>query len=211
MSDYQDYNWSATEAYSTNYILPKIIDLLDKNRNKCILDLGCGNGQMTKAILEMGYDIYGIDASETGITIASKSHPNRFFLQDISDNNLPVEIQNKKFDTIISTEVIEHIYNPYQYISFCSKIFENNLNVGQLILSTPYHGYLKNLALAIAGKMDFHYNPLWVGGHIKFWSKDTVSKLLTDNGYEVKNFKGAGRFPHFWKSMIVVGELSKKS
>lgn len=211
MSDYQDYNWSTTEAYSTNYILPKIIELLDKKKNKCILDLGCGNGLMTKAILEMGYDIYGIDASETGIAIASKNYPDRFFLQDISDDNLPVEIQDKKFDTIISTEVIEHIYNPYQYLTFCSKIFEKNSNKGHLILSTPYHGYIKNLALAMAGKMDFHYHPLRVGGHIKFWSKNTIGKLLTDCGYEIKNIKGAGRLPYLWKSMIVVGELNKKS
>ncbi|GAL84068.1 methyltransferase domain protein [Sporocytophaga myxococcoides] len=211
MSDYQDFNWSPSEAYSTNYILPKIIELLDKKKNKCILDLGCGNGLMTKAILEMGYDIYGIDASETVINIASKSHPNRFFLQDISDKNLPVEIIDKKFDTIISTEVIEHIYNPYQYLAFCSKIFENNRHEGQLILSTPYHGYLKNLALAVSGKMDFHYHPLSVGGHIKFWSKNTLGKLLTECGYEVKNFQGAGRLPYLWKSMIVVGERNKKS
>jgi len=211
MGEYQDFGWSTSEAYSTNYILPKIIDLLDKKKNKCILDLGCGNGLMTKAILEKGFNIYGIDASETGIKIASQSHPERFFLQDISDNDLPAAIRDKRFDTIISTEVIEHLYNPYQYLTFCSKILENNSSEGQIILSTPYHGYLKNLALAISGKMDFHYHPLRVGGHIKFWSKNTIGDLLTECGYQVKNIQGAGRLPYLWKSMIVVGELNKKS
>nr|WP_293893156.1 class I SAM-dependent methyltransferase [Sporocytophaga sp.] len=84
------------------------MDLLDK-KNKCILDLGCGNGLMTKAIREMGYDIYGIDASETSINIAFKNHP-KFFFQHISDNNLPVEIIDKKFDTIISTQVIQLVH-----------------------------------------------------------------------------------------------------
>jgi len=209
MSDYQDFNWSSSPSYSSNYLLPKILSLLDKKRNKCILDLGCGNGYITKALLEEGYDIYGIDASETGIKIATQNHPHRFFLQDITNDSLPIEITDKKFDTIISTEVIEHIYNPYQYIYFCTKVFKNNANTGHLILSTPYHGYLKNLVLAMAGKMDFHYHPLRVGGHIKFWSKNTISQLLSSCGYSVKNIQGAGRFPYFWKSMIIEGELKQ--
>jgi hypothetical protein len=37
-------------------------------------------------------------------------------------------------------------------------------------VSTPYHGYHKNLGLALSGKMDAHFTALWEGGHIKFFS-----------------------------------------
>ncbi len=77
---------------------------------------------------------------------------------------------------------------------------------GYLIISTPYHGYLKNLAIAIANKFDSHFTALWDGGHIKFWSKQSLSKLLFEEGFDVKKFVGAGRFPYLWKSMILLGQ-----
>jgi 2-polyprenyl-6-hydroxyphenyl methylase/3-demethylubiquinone-9 3-methyltransferase len=52
--------------------------------------------------------------------------------------------------------------------------------VGMGFLSTPYHGYLKNLALAVSGKMDSHFGALWYGGHVKFFSIKTLQKLLID-------------------------------
>jgi hypothetical protein len=69
---------------------------------------------------------------------------------------------------------------------------------------TPYHGYLKNLALSVFDKWDFHHTPLWHGGHIKFWSKRTLTQLLTDSGFDVVEFHGVGRLPYLWKSMVLV-------
>ena len=74
-------------------------------------------------------------------------------------------------------------------------------------MSTPYHGYLKNLALAITGKMDAHFGPLWDGGHIKFWSRKTLSRLLEEKGFEVTDFAGCGRVPYLWMSMLVKGRI----
>lgn len=41
---------------------------------------------------------------------------------------------------------------------------------GRFVCTTPYHGYLKTFALAVAGNSDSHANPLWDGGHIKLFS-----------------------------------------
>ena len=71
------------------------------------------------------------------------------------------------------------------------------------MISTPYHGYLKNLVMAATGKMDAHFTVLWDGGHIKFWSRKTLTQLLEEFGFEVIGFKGSGRFPYIWKSMFI--------
>jgi len=42
------------------------------------------------------------------------------------------------------------------------------------------------------------------GGHIKFWSRKTITQLLSENGFEVTEFSGVGRFPYLWKSMVIV-------
>ena len=104
-------------------------------------------------------------------------------------------------DAVISTEVIEHVFLPRIFARHCYDLLKPD---GLLILSTPYHGYLKNLPLAICGKLDRHFTALWDYGHVKFWSRQTLSQLLREVGFQVTEFKGAGRVPYLWKSMVVV-------
>lgn len=44
-----------------------VLQLLDKEKNKNILDLGCGNGFVARNLIELGYNVYGVDASLDGI------------------------------------------------------------------------------------------------------------------------------------------------
>jgi SAM-dependent methyltransferase len=131
--------------------------------------------------------------------------PGPLFVQDLSTGKLPQELQGLSFDTIISTEVIEHLYDPEAFIVFCKQALSSK---GEIILSTPYHGYLKNLVLSIFNKWDSHLNPLWLGGHIKMWSAKTLSGALTNNGFTVTGFKGCGRIPYLWKSMLIKAKLN---
>ncbi|HZX57865.1 MAG TPA: class I SAM-dependent methyltransferase [Mucilaginibacter sp.] len=205
MAEYKDYGFTTDEASHTFYYLQQpILSLLDIGKNKCILDLGCGNGSIVHFLNEKGFNAYGTDASEGGIAIASQKQPGRFFVQDLTTGELPAELQSLPFDTIISTEVIEHLYDPIGFIDFCKKCLPKG---GELIISTPYHGYLKNLMLGIFNKWDSHLSPTWQGGHIKFWSKNTLSQLLADKGFTIIAFKGCGRVPYFWKSMIIKAKL----
>jgi 2-polyprenyl-3-methyl-5-hydroxy-6-metoxy-1,4-benzoquinol methylase len=205
MADYKDYGFPDDEpSHAFHYLKGPLLSLLDKTRNSCILDLGCGNGYLVNYLISQGFNAYGTDASEEGIIIAQKAHKDRFFIQDLSTGKLPPELQDLTFDTIISTEVIEHLYDPEGFIEFCKKALNNK---GEIIISTPYHGYFKNLVIGIFNKWDLHFSPLWHGGHIKFWSRQTLSKLLSQAGFTVITFKGCGRTPYFWKSMIIKGKI----
>jgi 2-polyprenyl-3-methyl-5-hydroxy-6-metoxy-1,4-benzoquinol methylase len=205
MSEYKDYGFPDEHPSHTFYYLHnKLLSMLDKGKNTYILDLGCGNGHLGNYLISKGFNVYGTDASADGISIARQSHPDRFFLQDLSTDRLPAELQEIAFNTIISTEVIEHLYDPEAFIDFCKTILPAN---GEIIISTPYHGYLKNLMLSLFDKWDAHMSPLWAGGHIKLWSKATLSKLLVNKGFRIVSFTGCGRWPYFWKSMIIKAKL----
>jgi len=205
MAEYKDYGYTNNEpSHTFFYLNDALLSMLNKDANRCILDLGCGNGHLVSYLVKQGYDAYGTDASENGIAIAKKEYPERFFVQDLSTDQLPNELQKLKFDTLVSTEVIEHLYNPEGFIEFCKNALQKN---GELIISTPYHGYWKNLMLAVFDKWDSHHDPTWHGGHIKFWSRRTLSRLLTDKGFVATEFKGCGRAPYFWKSMIIKAKL----
>lgn len=203
MSNYKDYGYRTEEnACAHSYLIGTLLPLLDKSRNKTILDVGCGNGSMANFFISQGFNVYGTDASPSGISIAKQKYPDHFFIQDLSSDDLPVALQHITFDTIISTEVIEHLYDPRKYLKFCKQVLQKN-GGGELIISTPYHGYLKNLVLALSNKFDAHFTALWDGGHIKFWSKKTLTKILEEQGFEILSFKGSGRIPYVWKSMVI--------
>ena len=200
---YKDYNYSTDNwNHIHSYVLAPLLKVLEQKKERAILDLGCGNGWLVNHLLELGYNAYGTDASASGIELAQKKNKDRFFVQDLSKDELPQQLQNIRFNTIISTEVIEHLYQPKEYLDFCKKILCQN-GGGELILTTPYHGYLKNVVLALTGKMDKHFTVLWDGGHIKFWSRKTLTGLLADKGFKHIQFTGCGRLPYLWKSMMV--------
>ena len=205
MSNYNDYGWEDGETEAHNYLQPTLVKLLKNSKEKIILDAGCGNGYIANRLVKEGFNVYGIDASKTGIDIANKINPGRFFLHNVESNDIPLELVGVNFDVIISTEVIEHLYSPRDYIRFVKQFLLSGK--GEIIISTPYHGYLKNLGMSLLNKMDNHFTVLWDGGHIKFWSKRTLSKLLKEFNFEMCKFKGSGRIPLLWKSMFIVAKL----
>ncbi len=205
MSEYKDYGWQDGETDAHSYIYPTLHSMLVEYKGKRILDVGCGNGALACKLITDGFDVYGIDASVSGISIAKKKFPDRFFVQDISSEHLPETLPIRLFDIVISTEVIEHLYAPRSYM----RLVRNSLrHDGFLIVSTPYHGYLKNLVMALTNKLDGHFTVLWDGGHIKFWSLKSLASLLNEFGFKVIKFKGSGRVPFLWKSMFICAKLS---
>ena len=106
-----------------------------------------------------------------------------------------------RFPAVISLEVVEHLYFPRKFAATLFSLVEEG---GIAIVSTPYHGYWKNLALAVSGRMDSHFTALWDHGHIKFWSIATLRTLLEEAGFVDIRFERVGRIPVLAKSMIAI-------
>jgi 2-polyprenyl-3-methyl-5-hydroxy-6-metoxy-1,4-benzoquinol methylase len=185
-----------------SYVFPCVARLLGNlPEGASVLDMGCGNGTFISRFRDRGWKLYGTDFSPTGIEIARANFPGiDFFLADSTAPTGDILGRVGQVDAVISTEVIEHLYDPRGFLRNAYGLMKPG---GVVILSTPYHGYLKNLLLAVTGKMDQHFTVLWDHGHIKFWSRKTLSKVLLEAGFTDIRFVGSGRLPYFWKSMVV--------
>lgn len=199
-----DYGWYDAHALdSQSYLAEPVTRCLRKLNARRILDMGCGNGALSHHLQRQGFQVVGCDADAKGIAIARQGNSGAEFRQ-LSMYQSPTELGETGFDAVVSTEVIEHLYHPSALPGFASSVLKPG---GHLILTTPYHGFLKNLLICLAGKWDSHHTPLWDGGHIKFWSYRSLSALLQANGFDVVGFKGAGRVYGLWKSMVITARL----
>ena len=199
MQAYQEFEWH-TEAAGNGAsgekltsVFVGLVKRLDGVRSIC--DLGCGNGHISGRLAELGYEVTGVDASASGIQIAQHAYPQGNFVHALIDQDLKIG----KFDLVISSDVIEHLYRPSDLLEATVSQLKPG---GHVLLGTPYHGYLKNLVLAATGRMDAHFSSLHDGGHIKFFSVNTLSKLMRSHGFDDLRFTFYGRAPWLWKNMI---------
>ncbi|HJT28084.1 MAG TPA: methyltransferase domain-containing protein [Pyrinomonadaceae bacterium] len=196
---YTEFEWHAADAGNgasgekLTQVFINLVKRLDGVRSIC--DLGCGNGHISGRLAALGYHVIGVDASASGIQIAQGAYPAVEFVHALIDRDLNLG----QFDLVISSDVIEHLYRPSDLLEAVVKQLKPG---GQILLGTPYHGYLKNLILAATGKMDAHYSALHDGGHIKFFSVNTLSKLMRAHGFDDLSFTFYGRAPWLWKNMI---------
>ncbi len=185
-------------AHTAGYVWPPTLALLPPPPAR-VLEIGCGNGAFARVLLQRGYDVVAFDISESGVTMARKGHPPVEALV-LSVAERPPDAWSAAFDAAVSLEVIEHLYEPALLARRAHWALKRG---GCCVFSTPYHGYLKHLAIAVLGGAPRHFDPLADGGHIKFFSPPSLGHLLRAAGFCDLSFRFAGRLPLLWKSMIV--------
>jgi 2-polyprenyl-3-methyl-5-hydroxy-6-metoxy-1,4-benzoquinol methylase len=193
--------YSAEEGQSPQIVADAVVRILKTYPwVHSVLDAGCGNGNLVGRLSQEGFKVTGVDTSQSGVSLAKQAWPqSSFWVASVYEDLYAVLGQT--FDACIGTEVIEHLYDPRSFVRRTHEILRPG---GLLVLSTPYHGYIKNLTLAVTGRLDAHFTALWDGGHIKFWSRKTLTTLLNEAAFETIYFEGVGRVPGLWKSMVLV-------
>lgn len=201
------YRWKNAElTCAHDYLLPTVFAEMSRLKDEAsvpgggrVFELGCGNGSVANALARLGWDVTGVDPSAEGIAQANANYPGLKLEHGSAYDDLAARYGC--FPVVTSLEVVEHVYFPRRYAATLFALLQPG---GTAIVSTPYHGYWKNLTMALTGKMDAHFTALWDHGHIKFWSIDTLCRLLREAGFNDIRFKRVGRIPALAKSMIAI-------
>lgn len=186
------------------YLGPVLKFLNHLPKGSSILDAGCGGGDFSIGLHEAGYKVHGLDLSPTGIAHAKTLEVGEFHEGSLYES-LTAPFGRESFDGIVNIEVIEHLYRP---AVFASRAFEALVPGGTLVVSTPYWGYLKNIVLAVTGRTDRALTALWEGGHIKHFSRETLTRLMETAGFTVVGFEGRSEglrqhVPYIWSGMVM--------
>jgi 2-polyprenyl-6-hydroxyphenyl methylase/3-demethylubiquinone-9 3-methyltransferase len=199
-ADLFEYRDAAT-TWAQNYLWPVVKAEIEDLRlaDRRAFDLGCGNGSLARMLHAQSYRVTGVDPSNSGIAMARAALPEGRFEVGSSEDDLAARFGT--FPLVVSLEVIEHCYSAHRFAAACFDLLQNG---GTLICSTPYHGYLKNLALSVFDKWDEHHTSLHDGLHIKFFSERTLRAVLSEAGFTDVRFIRVGRIPPLAKSLVAI-------
>jgi len=153
---------------------------------KRILDVGCGNGFVAEQVRRQGYETIGMDVSKNAIERARSTYPEIQFVEGACDKRWPFE--DETFDAIYTFEVIEHVLDTYTMLAEMNRTLKPG---GILVLTTPFHGLIKNLFLVMFN-FDKHFCNI-KDGHIRFFTSKHLKRLLGDFGFEVFEQRQYGR------------------
>jgi len=94
--------------------LAKIISIFMRQKCVRILDLGCGSGRNLVPLVKAGFNVYGLDSSDSGISIARAELKKSLLKANllIADAFSTLPFKDNFFDAVISTRVLQHSKEP---------------------------------------------------------------------------------------------------
>lgn len=140
-----------------------------------ILDLGCGTGELINQLAGKYEEVYGVDSSESGLNEAVRKG---YRIAKIDFDNEILPFADNWFDTVVSLDVIEHVYDPLSLIRELTRVLRPD---GELIISTPNIRFWKHiLKLIVLGRFPktTPVTEVYDGGHIHFFTFSDIAHLL---------------------------------
>lgn len=176
--------------------------LKDYSNVLTVLDAGCGTGEFTEYLCELGFNAFGVDLSTSALSKARKRSLSDRYVEASLHNSLP--FADNSFDAIWFSEVIEHILDVHSCVAELNRLLKTN---GVLIITTPYHGLIKNLLITL-----FNFNNYFspYTSHIRFFSKETIHMSLENAGFRIVRTEYLGRFYPVNRLFYLVAEKSHK-
>ncbi|XP_042433398.1 ubiquinone biosynthesis O-methyltransferase, mitochondrial-like [Zingiber officinale] len=155
-----------------------------------IIDVGCGGGILSEPLARMGATVTGIDAVEKNIKIAdihAALDPLTSSIEYHCTTAEEVVKENKKFDAVISLEVIEHVADP---ADFCKSLAALTVPKGATIISTINRSMRSYATAIIAAEYLLNWLPKGTHHWSRFLTPEELVLILERAGVSVQEMAG---------------------
>jgi SAM-dependent methyltransferase len=158
---------------------------------KSVLDIGCRDGFLRR-FLPKGTKYFGLEVGKKKGKDKKAGFKITLLPKGILDPGISKAFKNKRFDTIILSETLEHLPEPLLALKNCHSLLKKG---GQLVGSVP-NGlgwrYFFFLEIVRDGMKDFA-RPVWDGSeHFYTFNKFVLRTLFMYAGFKVKLIKEWG-------------------
>lgn len=149
--------------------------------NGRILDIGCATGEFLRLARENGYEVCGVEISEFSANYARKYYN----LNIVNSNLLSANLTSSYYDVVTMWDVIEHLPDPRQTICEINRILKPG---GLVMFSTG------DISSFYAKMLNRFWHLLTPPQHLFFFSKKSIKKLLSNNGFELEKIYYSGKY-----------------
>jgi SAM-dependent methyltransferase len=168
------HRWSSLRGQTRTDLLARIAP-----DAKTVLEFGCGEAPLGAALKQrQKCRVVGIEIDPRAAAIARKR------IDDVycGDAREIVAVIREKFDWIIGGDIVEHIDEPWSFLSDLRKIAAPG---GRLLLSIPNIAHAAVVSDLIRGRFDYVYMGLTCVGHLRFFTRRTIEEMLSIAGWTV--------------------------
>ena len=165
----REYSMEA-EGRSKNFeTILKRLKKIEKPGN-LLLDIGAASGIFLNLAKKEGYDISGIEPSESLVEEAEKRYGIKLFRGTIKNFD-----PDKQFSVITLIDILEHLTEPEEFMVKIDTLIKKN---GVLVIVTPD---INSLASKLMGNLWWHYRV----AHVNFFNLQSLQHLLTKHNYTI--------------------------
>jgi 2-polyprenyl-3-methyl-5-hydroxy-6-metoxy-1,4-benzoquinol methylase len=167
ITHYQDYG---RDDYLSPITIKRYHELLDEfekfRKTNRLIDVGCGIGYFLEEAKKRGWEVYGTEYTVEAIQICEA--------KGVEMHQGPLDTANydQEFDVITSFEVLEHINNPQEEMSYFNQILRTG---GLVYCTTP------NFDSFSRRKLKGSWNNICYPEHLSYYTASTMKKLLLEN------------------------------
>lgn len=159
--------------------------------NKRVLDLGCAEGDLARALREQGCRVSGV---ELDAAAAEKARPDleECLVADLQTLDLAAAFPESRFDVLVFGDVLEHLVDPLALLRQAKHVLAPG---GYVVISIPNiaHGSIR-LSL-LAGEFRYRTLGLLDETHVRFFTRETLYRLLIDAGLAPADVRGTTASP----------------
>lgn len=191
----EDLGFSGPRDFFRNSLILK--EVLRNKKHGDILDFGCGSGHLTFRLINKGFSVCGIDSSPLVFQhlLIIKTEKQISKLQVVRGNEKTLFKLKKKFDVVVSGEVLEHLKDDIKAVKGFCKLLKDD---GICIVTVPSHPYLWDV------NDDY-------SSHFRRYEKENLIALFEKAGFKIKKCFYFG-FPlvYLWHKFVFLPFITRR-
>ncbi|MCW8914451.1 MAG: class I SAM-dependent methyltransferase [Magnetovibrio sp.] len=141
------------------------------NSHTKMLEIGCGLGNFLLSAQQRGYDVHGIDVSQSAVDQANKALGENRAQAGFLEN---LNLTPGSYDIVVLADVIEHVRDPKAFLELVRTLLRPG---GILFVAVPS---LDSLSARLMGRYWVEYKL----EHLFYFNRKTLTQLLGTNGFE---------------------------
>ncbi len=192
-------------AADGNLRVDAALPLLDRGQR--LLDIGCGEGTLGSRASGLFAEVHGVDIADDAVRMATHKG---IIARRINLNSEPLPYPDAYFDTVVTLDVIEHVFDPVRFVGEIVRVLQPG---GSVILSTPNIRKIQRIATLVRGRFPrTSFDPVgYDGGHLHYFTARDVRVLFEASGLTVAHLGGIFGDRRTWKYRLAVALCGKNA